>query len=182
DNRCVPTPEFVVSMCLSAGLAQVKLLDVTNQRASVYCTRRWPEPDELPAAPPPQLHAVINNRTYVAQFHPLKDEYLCCYFKSAEPALTADTLFVEVDGYGTRVLVLAANGLGSDGITGYQANCLRPPGLEPGPHEVRLRTLHSGRSNPAEFNMLDESGRERTAAASTFLPREAPELCSAEFH
>jgi tRNA (mo5U34)-methyltransferase len=175
DNWCGPSPECLVSMCRSAGFAQVELKDITNQRASVVCRRQWPEPDPVPAAAVPQLHAVINNRTYVSAFHPLKDEYLCCYFKSEERGLTTDSIFVEVDGFGTHALVIAESG-----GDGYQANCLRPPGLQPGRHEVRIRTLHSGRSNPAAFTMLDESGRE-VLAASAHLPTEQPELCSAEF-
>jgi tRNA (mo5U34)-methyltransferase len=175
DNWCGPSPECLVSMCRSAGFAQVELKDITNQRASVVCKRHWPEPDPVPATAAPQLHAVINNRTYVSAFHPLKDEYLCCYFKSAERGLTADSLFVEVDGFGTHALIIAESG-----GDGYQANCLRPPGLEPGRHDVRIRTRRSGRSNPAAFTMLDESGRE-ILAVSALLPGEAPELCSAEF-
>jgi hypothetical protein len=89
--------------------------------------------------------------------------------------LTPETVFVEVDGYGTHALVVAETG-----GDGYQANCLRPPGLEPGRHEVRIRTIHSGRSNPAEFTMLDESGRDVLTARDS-LPIEPPELCSAEF-
>jgi tRNA (mo5U34)-methyltransferase len=175
DNWCGPSPECLVSMCRSAGLAQVELMDITNQRASVICRRRWQEPDPIPTAPVPQLHAVINNRTYISAFHPLKDEYLCCYFKSEERGLTADSLFVEVDGYGTHALIVAETG-----VDGYQANCLRPPGLEPGRHEVRIRTRHSARSNPAGIAMLDESGHDVMTATSP-LPVEAPELCSAEF-
>jgi tRNA (mo5U34)-methyltransferase len=186
DNWCGPSPECLVSMCRSAGLAQVELIDITNQRASIICKRRWPEPDEIAAALPPQLHGVINNRTYVARFHPLKDEYLCCYFKSAEHGLTPESLFVEVDGYGTHALIVAENGLSGDGLVGYQANCLRPPGLAPGTHEVRIRTAHSDRSNPAEFAMLDEHGREGprsdAVTAREPLPIEPPELCSAEFN
>lgn len=175
DNWCGPSPECLVSMCRSAGFAQVELKDITNQRASVVCRRRWPEPDAMPTAGAPQLHAVVNNRTYVARFHPLKDEYLCCYFKSLEKGLTADSVFVEVDGFGTHALVVAEN----EG--GYQANCLRPPGLDPGRHEVRVRTRNSGRSNAAEFTMLDESGRE-VLTARAVLPTAPPELCSTEFH
>jgi hypothetical protein len=176
DNWCGPSPEGLSAMCRSAGFAQVETMDITNQRASVVCRRRWPEPDAEPAAGAPHLHAVINNRTYVATFHPLKDEYLCCYFKSAEKGLTADSLFVEVDGYGTHALVVSEN----EG--GYQANCLRPPGLEPGRHEVRIRTPRSGRSNAAIFMMLDESGREPAASLITAaFPQAAPDLCSVEY-
>lgn len=176
DNWCGPSPECLLSMCRSAGFAQVELKDITNQRASVVCKRHWPEPDPVPSVPAPQLHAVINNRTYVSVFHPLKEEYLCCYFKCEERGLTADSLFIEVDGYGAQVLVLSENG-----PAGYQANCLRPPGLEPGRHEVRIRTLRSGRGNPAAFTVLDESGQE-IHTSSPHLPAEPPELCSAEFH
>ena len=175
DNWCGPSPECLLSMSRSAGFAQVALKDITNQRASVVCKRRWPEPDPVPSVAAPQLHAVINNRTYLSAFHPLKDEYLCCYFKSEERGLTTDSLFVEVDGFGTHALVLAESA-----GDGYQANCLRPPGLAPGRHEVRIRSRHSGRSNPAAFTMLDESGREAPAVGA-HLPVAAPELCSAEF-
>ncbi len=181
DNWCGPSPECLAGMCRSAGFAQVETMDITNQRASVVCRRRWPEPDADAAITAPHLHAVINNRTYIATFHPLKDEYLCCYFKTAEKGLTVDSLFVEVDGYGAHALVVSEN----EG--GYQANCLRPPGLEPGRHEVRIRTSHSGRSNAAIFTMLDESGREPTASVTpvTFsdaaFPDAPPDLCSVEY-
>jgi predicted RNA methylase len=175
DNWCGPSPECLVSMCRSAGFAQVEMKDVTNNRASVICRRRWPEPLAVPRADAPQLHAVINNRTYISTFHPNKDEYLCCYFKSAERGLSADSLFVEVDGYGTHALIVVTNG-----PDGYQADCLRPPGLDAGRHEVRIRTANSARSNVAAFVMLDESGRDVSTATAN-LPTESPELCSAEF-
>ena len=175
DNWCGPSPEALLAMCRSAGLAQVELLDITQQRASVIAKRRWPEPDSSPPAVAPHLHAVINNRTYKSSFHPDKDEYICCYFKSEERGLTTDALFVEVDGFGTHALTIAA----TEG-SGYQANCLRPPGLAPGRHEVRIRTRHSARSNASAFTMLDEEGRDM-AMPSPNLPVSAPELCSAEF-
>jgi len=180
DNWCGPTPECAMAMCRSAGFAQVELMDVTEQRASIICRRRWPEPDPSATERRPQLHSVVNNRTYVSRFHPLKDEYLSCYFKCEEAGLgpddlLVDDLLVEVDGFGTQTLGVTANGPG-----GYQADCLRPPGLEPGRHEVRVRTRRSGRSNPAEFVMLNENGSEPALAARK-LPAEAPELCSAEY-
>jgi SAM-dependent methyltransferase len=179
DNWCGPSPECLVSMCRSAGFAQVELKDVTNNRASVVCKRHSPEPPRKPSAATPQLHAVVNNRTYVSSFHPQKDEYLCCYFKSAERGLTVDSLFVEVDGFGTHALIVAEQAA-ENGPVGYQVNCLRPPGLEPGRHEVRIRTSNSARSNAAAFTMLDESGRD-VAASTSNLPTDSPELCSAEF-
>lgn len=174
DNWFGPTPECVISMCRSAGFAQAELRDVSNQRVSVLCRRRWPDPDPPPSEASPQLHAAVNNRTFISTFHPNKDEYLCCFFKSQAQKVTAESVFVEVDGFGTHALVVAE----SEG--GWQANCIRPPGLTPGRHEVRIRTQHSARSNGVEFTMLDESGREIAESRAT-LPTAAPELCSAEF-
>ena len=174
DNWFGPTPECVVAMCRSAGFAQAELRDVSNQRVSVLCRRRWPEPDPEPTEAAPQLHAAVNNRTFVSTFHPNKDEYLCCFFKSPAAALSADSVFVEVDGFGTQTLVVAA----TEG--GWQANCIRPPGLTPGLHEVRVRTWHSARSNEVALTMLHESGRDVTTARAG-LPTTRPDLCSVEF-
>jgi tRNA (mo5U34)-methyltransferase len=173
DNWCGPAPECLLAMCRSAGFAQAELKDITNQRASVVCRRRWPGPPGVSAAP--HLHSAVNNRTWMARFHPLKDEYICCYFKSAAESLRRDAVLIEVDGYGVPCLTVAANGPGA-----YQANCLRPPGLEPGRHAVCLRTSSSGRSNRAEFVVSDESGRDPVFPPRGF-PAAAAELCSAEF-
>src|SRR5215469_7514169 len=70
DNWCGPSPEALLAMCRSAGLAQVELLDITQQRASVIAKRRWPEPEASPKTAAPHLHAAINNRTYKSSFHP----------------------------------------------------------------------------------------------------------------
>ena len=174
DNWCGPSPDCLTAMCRSAGFAQVEIRDITNQRASAICRRRWPEPTGDPVSLAPHLHSAVNNRTYVARFHPLKDEYLCCYFKSAETGLTPETVFVEVDGMGVPALIVAPNGTDA-----WQVNCLRPPGLDAGRHEVRIRTRGSPRSNPVEFAMLDELGNEAVGAEKV-LPREAAELCSVE--
>jgi len=173
DNWCGPTPECLLALCRSAGLARVELKDITNHRASVLCHRRWPEPEGKSAAP--HLHSAINNRTWQARFHPHKDEYICCYFKSDAADLSPENVFIEVDGYGVPCLTVAPNGPGA-----YQANCLRPPGLDPGSHQTSIRTADSGRSNTADFLMLDEFGDEAISPPRAF-PAAAPELCSVEF-
>ena len=53
DNWWGPSAECLASMCRSAGFAQVELRDITNQRASMVCKRRWPEPDAAPIAAAP---------------------------------------------------------------------------------------------------------------------------------
>jgi len=173
DNWCGPSPECLLAMCRSAGFAHVELRDVTNQRASVVCGRRWQQPPGT--GPAPHLHSAGNNRNYAARFHPAKEEYLCCYFKSGEKKLSPEDVMIEVDGFGVPALTVAANGPGA-----YQANCIRPPGLEAGPHQVQLRTSGSARSNAVEISMLDDAGVEVPGQSGEF-PSEAPELCSAEF-
>jgi tRNA (mo5U34)-methyltransferase len=172
DNWCGPSPEALLAMCRSAGFAQAELKDITNQRASVVCHRRWPGSEGTEAAP--HLSAAVNNRTQTAQFHPLKDEYLCCYFRSSVTGLTPDDLFVEVDGFGTHALTVTASGEGA-----WQADCIRPPGIAPGRHRVQVRTQRSARSNAVEFEMTDEAGH-TIATPGNSLPHQVPELCSAE--
>jgi tRNA (mo5U34)-methyltransferase len=176
DNWCGPSPECLVSMCRSAGFARVALKDITSQRASVVCHRRWPEPSADAVTEAPHLTSAANNRTYVAFFHPDKEEYICCYFKYSGQAPTADSVFIEVDGYGVPSLAVSPNGPDA-----WQVSCLRPPGLDSGRHEVRIRIGNGARSNPVEFFMLDASGA-RVETPPRDFPTEAPELCSAEFH
>jgi tRNA (mo5U34)-methyltransferase len=176
DNWCGPTPECLLAMCRSAGFAEVELKDVTNGRASVTARRHWPQPADHPVDTAPHLNAAVNNRTYVATFHPLKDEYLCCYFKSPLHGLTAAEVFVEVDGFGLRPIQVTAAGADA-----YQADCIRPPGLAPGRHEVRLRTLHSGRSNAVSFTMLDEHGAFPPGMRRN-ITDSVPDLASAALH
>jgi hypothetical protein len=116
----------------------------------VICRRHGPDPEPTAA---PELAGVVNNRTREPFFHSTKDEYMCVYFDCAEPRLTIDSLYVEVDGFGTQTLVLAGNETKAAAMTGYQANCLRSPGLDPGHHEVRIPTRHSARSNPVAFTL-----------------------------
>ncbi len=172
DNWCGPSPEGLLAMCRSAGFAQAELRDITNRRASVVCRRHWPEPASRTA--PAHLISAVSNRSWSARFHSGKEEYVCCYFK-ADPPVQREDIAIEVDGYGVLCLSLAANGPGA-----WQANCLRPPGLDAGRHKVRLRIGSGGRSNAVEFIMLSESGEE-IEAPQTGLPVEAPELCSVEF-
>jgi tRNA (mo5U34)-methyltransferase len=174
DNWCGPSPECLLALCRAAGFAQVALRDVTNQRASVICSRHWPLPDRV-SGPAPHLHSAVNNRTWAASFHPLKDEYLCCYFKCQANELVPDAVRIEVDGFGVPSLTVTANGPNA-----WQANCLRPPGLEAGRHRVRMRVEGSALSNAVEFVMLDEAGGD-VSTQSRDLPPEAPELCSAEY-
>ncbi len=175
DNWCGPSPEGLLALCRSAGFAQAELKDVTNQRASVTCRRRWSEPPGK--GPAPHLSSIVNNRTQTSVFHPLKDEYLSCYFRYPESGLTTANVFCEVDGYGTQTLAVNTTGEGA-----WQVDCLRPPGLCPGRHWVHFFVSQGPRSNAACFEMANELGViSETKKAITFNTS-APELCSAELH
>ena len=174
DNWCGPSPECLVSMCRSAGFPEVRLLDVTSQRASVRCERRWREPAEASGAAP-LLVSAVNSRTYLPVFHQFKDEYLCCFFKSEAADLTVDDVRLSVDGFGVPAILVAGNGPGA-----WQANCLRPVGLVGGRHSVTLRVGAGAPSNVAVFTVLDAAGRE-PADEREPVSHPAPELCSAEF-
>jgi tRNA (mo5U34)-methyltransferase len=142
DNWWGPNTNCLLAMCRSAGFARVRLEGVAGNRARVTCWRHWEPPDPSPSQPAPWIHAAINNRTNDIYFHHGKDEYVCLYFKTPERGLTLDQIRVEIDGFGVPSLVLAD--LGRDG---WQANLRIPPWLDAGPHEVRVRTLHSASSD-----------------------------------
>lgn len=136
DNWFGPTAKCLEALCRSAGFARVRLEYVEQNRAGVTCHRRW-EPCVRETAAAPWLCSVVNNRTHEPRFHPPKDEYMCLYFRNNEP-LERSLIRIEVDGYGVPVLTLTG-----DGIGGWQADAMLPPGLDGGPHEVRIRTAGS---------------------------------------
>ena len=138
DNWWGPNTQCLLAMCRSAGFARVRLEGVAGGRARVTCWRHWEPPDPNPTEPAPWIHAAINNRTNDIYFHHGKDEYVCLYFKSPEKDLKLGQIRAEIDGYGVPSLVLA-----DLGRNGWQVNFRIPPWLEPGPHEVRVRTVTS---------------------------------------
>jgi len=137
DNWCGPTTKCLEALCRSAGFARVQLEYSEQNRAGLSCHRRW-EPCSAATTAGPWLCSVVNNRTLEPRFRPPKDEYMCLYLRSEEP-LDRSQIRIEVDGYGVPVLMLT-----SDGSSGWQANAKLPPGLDAGPHEVRIRTANSG--------------------------------------
>ncbi len=152
DNWFGPTVKALAAMCRAAGFARVKLEYVDDRRAGITCYRRWEPPPERPSAEPPWLCSAVNNRTQTSVFHPAKDEYVCLYFRSNRE-LTRDQLRVEIDGYGVPVLLLAAIGNGE-----WQANMTLPPGLDPGEHSIRLRTVDSHFSRPFPIEVSNRQG------------------------
>ncbi len=157
DNWFGPTTKCLLAMCRSAGFAQVTLEYVGEGRAGITCRRRWEAPPANPAAAPPYLCSVVNNRTIEPTFHRAKDEYMCLYFRSREN-LTRPDLRAELDGVGVPALAVSRVGEQLDGTGDWQANLRLPPGLAAGSHEVRLRTVNSAFSNSVTVMMTAEPG------------------------
>jgi tRNA (mo5U34)-methyltransferase len=153
DNWCGPNTNCLLAMCRSAGFARVRLENTVAGRARVSCFRHWEPPDENRSQAAPVMKGALNNRTNDIRFHPGKDEYVCVYFESAERDLRLDQIQVEVDGMGAPPLVLAERGQGS-----WQANFRMPPWLEPGMHEVHLRTVNSAFSDCCRIEKTAVSG------------------------
>jgi tRNA (mo5U34)-methyltransferase len=113
-----------------------------------------PNPPPSPPAPPepaaaaetPVIYEVRNGMSGSDTFHGHRNEYVCCRFRSAEPALNRDTVILEIDETPVPVLFLTdlANGC-------WQTNSRLPAGLSAGPHRVRLRTSRSAFSQPARI-------------------------------
>jgi tRNA (mo5U34)-methyltransferase len=96
--------------------------------------------------PAPTWVAVENTQDRSKTFRGFKAEQLSCRFLSAETGLKADDVVVELDGGRQTVLVLANLGNGE-----WQVNATLPSDMGEGRHEVRLRTVSSRYSEPAEI-------------------------------
>jgi tRNA (mo5U34)-methyltransferase len=148
DNWYGPSTSCLHALCRSAGFARVVPGPVIGQRGHVTCYRHWEPPPEAPAAEAPTLTGAANNRDWSNRFPKNKDLYLCCFFSTTEAGLKRSDVRVDLDGYGVPSLSVAPNG------GGWQANCWLPSGLEPGSHEVRVRTVNSGFSNALTIEVL----------------------------
>ncbi|MGA2135961.1 MAG: DUF1698 domain-containing protein [Bryobacteraceae bacterium] len=88
--------------------------------------------------PPPAIHELRNGMTESEIFHGHRNEYLCCRFRTPEPALDRSAIILEIDEAQQPVLFLTDLGDGN-----WQTNSRLPDGLPPGAHRVRVRTVRS---------------------------------------
>ncbi len=93
--------------------------------------------------PAPRIYAVESNLDGGTIFHGYKNEYLCVWFESAESDLTRETVLAQVGDRETAAMFVGQVGEGR-----WQLNTRLPPDLEPGRHEVRVRTSRSPYSPP----------------------------------
>jgi tRNA (mo5U34)-methyltransferase len=144
DNWFGPTPDCLLGLCRAAGFAQVALRYVSDdQTGCVACSRQWePHPPASNFAAP-VLVDVHHCRNFGINFSTRLDDYLGCVFTVDEPDLAREDVCVQVGEYGAAPMWLGRPEPGR-----WQANCLLPPGIEPGWPEVRVRTRRTKFSNP----------------------------------
>jgi tRNA (mo5U34)-methyltransferase len=134
DNWIGPSVSCLMAMCRAAGFARVQFLHTTGYHAGVVCHRKWEAIPPNPQAPPPELLAVANSRTFGINFSTRKEEYLTCWFRTANETVTRDQLRLEVGPFGVPALYVRPDETGS-----WLANFRLPPGLPAGWNPVRLR-------------------------------------------
>src|SRR6202035_4816432 len=86
----------------------------------------------------PELRAVANTRTTGVNFSTRKEEYITCWFRTAEALVTRDQLRLEVADFGVPALYVRPDENGT-----WIANFRLPPGLSSGWCPVRLRFADS---------------------------------------
>jgi len=159
DNWVGPNVACLMAMCRSAGFARVRFEGMLIDRAHVSCFRKWDCP--AGAAPAPYIAGIANTAKLDLSFSASKDEYVSAWFSTAVPGLTADDVFPETGGYGSRPLKVV-----SAGPDGWEVVFKLPPGLEPGWQPVRLRVRDSAWSNTVllALDVNDQQRHERTVA------------------
>jgi tRNA (mo5U34)-methyltransferase len=108
---------------------------------------------ETISAPSPEIYEIRNGMTESDVFYGHRNEYVCCRFRTQEPALDRDRVILEIDNAEQPVLFLTDLGGGA-----WQANSRLPAGLILGPHSVRIRTLTTGFSAPREISFQPSQG------------------------
>jgi hypothetical protein len=139
DNWVGPTLPCLLALCRSAGFARVEYIGTTDQHARVACYRCWEPPPENPTTAAPVLTGTQNTRPgdWGINFDSRSEEFLNCWFTSADEHLRREDLRVEIGGFGVHAVSLNRSG------PELHAAFLLPPGLAPGWHAVRLRTTRS---------------------------------------
>ena len=140
DNWCGPNPSCLVAMCRTAGFARAELLDVNEFGSSVACYRHFPQGTSAEA--PPALKMCVHTTRFGIDFSSRRDDYASCWFHSVADALDLDTVQARVGSLDARPVYVAKDG------ALWQANFKIPLGLDPGWHEVRVRTEYSRWSGP----------------------------------
>jgi tRNA (mo5U34)-methyltransferase len=137
DNWIGPSVSCLMAMCRAAGFARVEFLHTTGMHAGVACHRKWEAVPAEAKDAAPELLSAANARNFGVNFLSRKEEYISCWFRTAQPTVARDQLRLEVGGFGVPALyVRLDNG-------DWMANFRLPPGLGSGWSAVRLRFADS---------------------------------------
>lgn len=147
DNWFGPSVECLLALCRTAGFARVELRDVSDDRGTVACYRKWDAASPQGSLPAPILNGVQHNRNYGFNFYSNRDEYVACWFTSPHEKPSRDTVFPEVSGFGVGPIDVREVDNGQQWLATFKL----PLGLAPGWHDVRLRTSGSAFSAPARI-------------------------------
>jgi len=137
---------------LESGLHEVRIRTVNSPPSQSFSItvgnagRPVEAATEEADGPAPIWVAAENTLDKSNVFHGYKAEYLSCRILSGETALTTGDIVLELDGRRQPILVLA-----NLGNQEWQSNARLPANWSPGRHEVRIRTIHSRFTQPAEI-------------------------------
>lgn len=160
DNWVAPNVACLLSMCRTAGFAKVRFEGMLGDRAHVTCFRTWNSREGR--GPAPYIVSMENAMSLDLAFSSSKDEYVSLWFMDHGVGLTADDVFPEVGGYGSRPVKVVSAGPG-----GWETVFKLPLGVPSGWPEVKLRVRDSACSNTIllGLDVTEEHRRQRTLAS-----------------
>ncbi|MGD0365701.1 MAG: DUF1698 domain-containing protein [Bryobacteraceae bacterium] len=129
-----------------SGYSNAFAIVVENAAARRDRPLRKAPPPAMPTEPSPVIYEVRNGMRESAVFEGHRNEYICCRFRTPEPALDRESVILSIDDAEQPVLFLTDLGGGS-----WQANARVPTDLADGEHFVTIRTLRSGPSLPGRL-------------------------------
>jgi tRNA (mo5U34)-methyltransferase len=126
---------------------EVRITLRDSRSAHVTSTEKR-EPHELTSAPQPapEIFSLENSMDRSRTFHGYRSERLVCRFRGAPRDLIRDAVSASIDEAPIPVSFLT-DLAGGD----WQVNVVLPRTLDPGIHALRIRTMASAWSEPAEF-------------------------------
>ncbi|WP_051670416.1 methyltransferase domain-containing protein [Bryobacter aggregatus] len=156
DNWAGPNTSCLLAFCRTAGLVDVRLKSVLDQRAHIQCDRQW----RLPIGPEsaPKITAIENAISCDFRFESNEDPYASVWFKATQ-LVERNTIYAQFGPYASSAVSLTSAGEG-----GWHAVFKIPLGLDPGWIPVTLRVGNSAVSNTVTIG-LDVSDLQRLGRA-----------------
>lgn len=146
DNWVGPNSRCLLALCRAAGFARARLESVAEHRAYVTCYRAWDYPGGGGWGSVPTLLKAIHNRDHGVNFSSSRDEYVSCWFRTAQRNLRREDVLPMVGAWGVAPLPLEHR----EGDV-WQVNFKLPPGLEPGYHGVKVGIAGGTFSNAVQI-------------------------------